>query len=239
MATDQPAGIDVLIIGGTPLLRSGLQHLLQSHGLVVDVSADELPDFTINTATTPAPRLIIVDAMSREDQFLLCARLAQRFPQSRLVLMADDCDLVEVARGFEAGIHGYLIKTTSCEAMIEALRLIMMGEKFMPAAAFESLTSLRAADNGAFWQADAGGGRLSEREVEILCCLARGEPNKRIAWSLDIAEATVKVHIKAILRKLQLANRTQAAIWAIGHGLTGTNEVIMNGKASAAVEISL
>jgi two-component system nitrate/nitrite response regulator NarL len=221
MSYSQTGGTDVFIIGGTPLVRSGLQHVLQSEGFTVDVSADDLAEFAASAAAMPSPRLIIVDAMARDDQFLQCSRLRQRFPESRLVLMADDCALETVARGFESGIDGYLIKATPCDAMIEALKLIMMGEKFMPSAAFSGLSSLRNAGQGAVWKADAIGGRLSEREVEILACLARGEPNKRIAWHLDIAEATVKVHIKAILRKLQLGNRTQAAIWAIGHGLTG------------------
>lgn len=215
-------GVDVLIIGGTPLVRSGLQHVLQGDGFSVEISAEDLGDFAAGTATMASPKLIIVDAMARDDQFLLCSRLRQRFPESRLVLMADDCALETVARGFDSGIDGYLIKATPCDAMIEALKLIMMGEKFMPAAAFTGLASLRGTGQGAVWKADAIGGRLSEREVEILACLARGEPNKRIAWHLDIAEATVKVHIKAILRKLQLGNRTQAAIWAIGHGLSGS-----------------
>jgi two-component system nitrate/nitrite response regulator NarL len=221
MSYGHTSGIDVLIIGGTPLVRSGLQHVLQGDGFSVDVSAEDLADFAASAATMASPKLIIVDAMARDDQFLLCSRLRQRFPDSRLVLMADDCALETVARGFDAGIDGYLIKATPCEAMIEALKLIMMGEKFMPAAAFSGLAGLRGTGQGTVWKSDPIGGRLSEREVEILACLARGEPNKRIAWHLDIAEATVKVHIKAILRKLQLGNRTQAAIWAIGHGLTG------------------
>ena len=212
----EPVEIDVLIIGGTPLVRHGLMQLLQGDGLVVACGGGlaDLADHALR------PRLIIVDARA-EDSFLMCARLSRSYPAARLVLLADDARLEDVARGFGAGIAGYIVRTTPCEAMAEAVKLVMMGEKFMPAAAFDDIASLRATGTGGVWQADACGGRLSEREVEILGCLARGEPNKRIAWHLDIAEATVKVHIKAILRKLGLTNRTQAAIWAIGHGLTG------------------
>lgn len=60
--------------------------------------------------------------------------------------------------------------------------------------------------------------RLSEREAEILGCLMKGQPNKVIARSCDITEATVKVHMKSIMRKLQVENRTQAAIWAMENG---------------------
>ena len=64
---------------------------------------------------------------------------------------------------------------------------------------------------------------LSSREAEILQCLMQGAPNKVIARKLDVAEATVKVHIKAILRKIRVANRTQAAMWAVNH-LSGGGE---------------
>ena len=62
---------------------------------------------------------------------------------------------------------------------------------------------------------------LSNREAEILQCLMQGAPNKIIARQLDVAEATVKVHVKAILRKIQVANRTQAAMWAVEHLSSG------------------
>ncbi|TPG21598.1 DNA-binding response regulator [Sphingomonas koreensis] len=62
---------------------------------------------------------------------------------------------------------------------------------------------------------------LSDREIEILRCLVIGYPNKLISRRLDISEATVKVHVKAVLRKLKVQNRTQAAIYALHHGLSG------------------
>lgn len=218
MDTVQANDVDVLIIGGTPLVRHGLRQLLEGDGLVTAARDAALA----NTGDPPLlPRLVIIDGGGSEDPYVLCARMARLFPAARLVLLADEGRLEDVARGFGAGIDGYVIRTTPCDAMAEAIKLVMMGERFMPAAAFDDIASFRATTTGAVWQADAGGGRLSDREVEILGCLARGEPNKRIAWHLDIAEATVKVHIKAILRKLALTNRTQAAIWAIGHGLTG------------------
>jgi two-component system nitrate/nitrite response regulator NarL len=67
---------------------------------------------------------------------------------------------------------------------------------------------------------------LSSRESEILQCLMQGAPNKVIARKLDVAEATVKVHIKAILRKIRVANRTQAAMWAVNHLSAGRSETL-------------
>ena len=67
-----------------------------------------------------------------------------------------------------------------------------------------------------------GGPHLSAREAAVLGCLVEGSSNKVIARKVEMAEATVKVHIKAILRKIRVKNRTQAAIWAISHGLSGT-----------------
>ena len=80
MSYSQTAGIDVLIMGGTPLVRSGLQHVLQGEGFAVEVTAEDIADIAASTAAVTAPRLIIVDAMARDDQFLICSRLRQRFP---------------------------------------------------------------------------------------------------------------------------------------------------------------
>jgi two-component system nitrate/nitrite response regulator NarL len=135
---------------------------------------------------------------------------------------------------FRAGADGYCLATTGCEALIKYLDLVMLGEVVFPSAAF--LSAIAADSQGAGdWQEEpaitvspAHASHLSEsndspirtlssREAEILRCLMHGAPNKVIARKLDVAEATVKVHIKAILRKIRVANRTQAAMWAVSH----------------------
>jgi two-component system nitrate/nitrite response regulator NarL len=108
-------------------------------------------------------------------------------------------------------------------ALLKALELVMLGETFLPASVSVELLKQelrpqlcdgRAAPAPEIAE---GMGKLSKREAQILHCLTQGASNKLIARDLGVAEATVKVHIKAILRKVKVANRTQAAMWAQQH----------------------
>nr|WP_158010645.1 response regulator transcription factor [Tardibacter chloracetimidivorans] len=165
------------------------------------------------------PDLIIVDGHSDNKNYHVCRDLHSQFPQSHIVLMADEFQVEDVANAFGAGVDGYLVKAISCEPLGSALRLVAHGEKVIPSQIVEALADpvwrngARALDTG---KLDLN---LSDREIEILRCLVTGDANKIIARRLDITEATVKVHIKAILRKLRVMNRTQAAIWAVTRGL--------------------
>lgn len=125
-----------------------------------------------------------------------------------------------VIREFATGsIDGYLVKELSCDRLAGALRLTALGEKVLPSQIAASLG--RAPAISRCWDGATNGSNLTTREVDILRCLVEGEANKVISRRLSIADATVKVHIKAILRKLRVRNRTQAAIWAVGRGLAG------------------
>jgi two-component system nitrate/nitrite response regulator NarL len=131
----------------------------------------------------------------------------------RFVVLADIIDQASLTASYAAGAAGFLLHDISPEALYESLRLVMAGERVFPS----DLATMLAGWN---WRARlqfdrAGANRLSERETEIVLCLADGMPNKVIASSLTITESTVKVHLKSILRKLGVSNRTQAAIWAI------------------------
>ncbi|MPR09728.1 response regulator transcription factor [Microvirga tunisiensis] len=106
-----------------------------------------------------------------------------------------------------------------------SLELVMRGESILPMSLVRSMLSEMTLDAKPDQDSpiaepllsDAGMHKLSPREVEILGRLMRGEPNKVIAKRLDVTEATIKVHVKAILRKIGAANRTQAALWATEH----------------------
>ena len=142
---------------------------------------------------------------------------------------------------FQSGADGYCLATTGCEALIKYLDLVMLGEVVFPSAAFLNALSSSGLDcetcgealaitvtptpmPPSFDSQDSPIRTLSIREAEILQCLMQGSPNKVIARKLDVAEATVKVHIKAILRKIRVANRTQAAMWAVNHLAAGGSD---------------
>lgn len=214
--------ISVFLVGGTDIVREGMGHILQAAGFSITFSTADADDVIGAADRLQAPRLIIIDSAAAENGLATCGTFRQQFPAARLVLLANDCTIDIVARAFELGLDGYLMKSIGSTPLVNALNLILAGEKFMPSAAYQALSEYRQMVSAPNFDATCAAVPLSDREVEILQQLARGDPNKRIARNLDIAEATVKVHIKAILRKLQVLNRTQAAIWAISRGLGGT-----------------
>jgi len=128
---------------------------------------------------------------------------------------------------FEAGADAYLAKTISHEVLIKSLDLVMLGEAVFPSSilglirrgASKAGDDEHEADGVEYGEAESEPipKQLSVRETVILRCLMQGDSNKLIARKFDIAEATVKVHVKAILRKIHAKNRTQAAIWAASH----------------------
>jgi two-component system, NarL family, nitrate/nitrite response regulator NarL len=137
------------------------------------------------------------------------------FPTAKIVVLADDLSVDVLRATMGAGADGFLIKTVSPEALIQSLQLIMLGEKVFPT----NLASMLLELNNTPSPLTSIRG-LSPREQEILQALVTGASNKVIAYKLGITEATVKVHLKTLLRKIDVNNRTQAAIWAMNNGFT-------------------
>jgi two-component system nitrate/nitrite response regulator NarL len=204
------------------LLREGLKHLLENTRFgVSDTVSDETALWRHHFDTRPA--LFIVDASNSSDKLLKIIELLKgRQPDAKIVLVADQFDVSFVRRGFAVGVDGFCSAASGREVLIKSLELIMMGERLLPGMLVHSLLSELAVNPAKDQESsiteplplDPMIQRLSNREVQILRCIMRGEPNKVIARKLEVAEATVKVHVKAILRKIGLANRTQAAMWA-------------------------
>ena len=119
-----------------------------------------------------------------------------------------------LTHSYELGIDAYLESTTSQDGFRQSLDLVVSGERIFPSRIKDPTTVARADTDKASLPSS-----LSVRELEILRHLASGQANKVIANDLRITEATVKVHVKGILRKIGATNRTQAAMWAIHNGL--------------------
>lgn len=211
------APIHLAIVGKNEIIREGLKRILIEEDFLVDDTVsrpmdldDQIGDETV----------IIVDAIDIDDGLATCEEVRERHPHVRIVIMADEYSVQDVSRAFMTGaVDGYIVKQISCRPLAGALRLTALGEKVLPSQIAESLGSAQPCSISKYWSVGAAGNNLSTREIDILRCLVDGEPNKVISRRLQIADATVKVHIKAILRKLRVRNRTQAAIWAVSRGL--------------------
>lgn len=212
--------IEVSLFGRNEIAREGLRRILVSEDFTIvssTVDSDSLKTHD-EPSSKGQPHIIIVDDSPAGEAIDKCRQLGERYPHARLVLLADDYDFDEVALAFGSGIDGYIVKEISCEPLIESLKLIALGEKVLPSQLAHNLGGVHPRFDSIPQADDASGACLSERETEILRCLTVGMANKVMSRLLNISEATVKVHVKAILRKLRLSNRTQAAIWAVKHG---------------------
>ena len=213
------------LISDSVLLRSGLQHILRDTPFAITEAASvtgprRLHHCANNTA------LVIIEASQNTRHVLEVIRQVQeRSPETRIVALIDQFDLGFVRTAHEAGVTGFCSTASGPEVLIKSLELVMLGESVLP---FEVLRSLMDAappkrdqplqDNRAEpTLPDLNTCKLSAREAEVLSYLREGTPNKIIARQFDVTEATVKVHVKAILRKIGVANRTQAAMWASQH----------------------
>jgi two-component system, NarL family, nitrate/nitrite response regulator NarL len=195
-----------ILIETNRLFRQGLKHLLADTRFAVEAEFSTTGQAVDGVV---ASGLVIVGGA--DDLELLRAA----YPEVRIVVLASDCAVDGLRGAMAAGADGYLMKDVSPEALIQSLELVMMGEKVFPsnlAAMLLSLDSMPSPMNSIRG--------LTPREHEILQALVTGASNKLIANRLGITEATVKVHLKTLLRKIDVNNRTQAAIWAMNNGFT-------------------
>jgi two-component system, NarL family, nitrate/nitrite response regulator NarL len=207
-----------ILIEANRLFREGLKHLLS--GTRFEVGAEfNTVDLALATAETAETVDLVISSQPVTGDADLRA-LREAFPTARIVVLADDLSVDVLRAAMGGGADGFLIKTVSPEALIQSLQLILLGEKVFPTTLAAMLLDMTAAGP----QHSVRG--LSPREREILQLLVTGASNKLIANRLGITEATVKVHLKTLLRKIDVNNRTQAAIWAMNNGVTANGAAI-------------
>ncbi len=217
-----------VLVEPNTLLREGLRRILAEtpyNPVALSSSFEEI--LASWEPAEAAPFLLIMDGVRNHEE--ACAevrRIKGQYASARVLLLVDHYDLKQIISAFQAGADAYLVKSVSCEVLVKTLDLVVLGEVMFPSAVLELLQehvlqpsepaepqSSEKAPDGQHFQSKG----LSVRETVILRCLMDGDSNKLIARKFDITEATVKVHVKAILRKIHAKNRTQAAIWAASH----------------------
>jgi two-component system nitrate/nitrite response regulator NarL len=207
------------IVCNSSLLRAGLWQLLSGTRFVVPDPSRE----GMASTHSEAPALFIVNVTESRQQTLDLVRGTKgQHPNARVALVADQFDLDLILSGATAGVDSFCLTTRGHDILLNVLELTMIGEKVLPGTVLQSLLdqtqSLACAGQTAVsneqTHRDPRVNKLSPRETVILHSLMDGDANKVIARKLDIAEATIKVHLKSILRKIGAANRTQAAMWA-------------------------
>ena len=207
--------IRVLIVDDHGVVREGLRAYLELESDIEVVGDARDGQEGVRRAQELQPDVVLMDlVMPNMDGVDATARIKQDHPETHVIILTSFLDDDRVVPAIRAGATSYLLKDVAAGDLARAIRGARAGQaQLHPEVArrlMQQVTSPRKPDAGA---------QLTEREREVLSLLAEGRSNKEIARSLVVSERTVKGHVSNILGKLGLQDRTQAALYAVRHGL--------------------
>ncbi len=203
-----PTNIRVLIVDDHPVVRTGLALMIKYE-----------PEMEVAAEAGDGAEAVQLFRQHQPDVTLMDLRMAgmggvdtinairQEFPNACIIILTTYDGDEDIYRGLQAGARGYLLKGTGCDQLLDAIRKVHAGQTHIPA------------EVGAKLAIRLSRPQLSKREQEVLRLLATGMSNREIATTLSIGEGTIKFHVNNILNKLQVSDRTQAALIALKRGI--------------------
>ena len=209
--------IRVLIVDDHAIVREGQRALIDTEPGMEVVGEAKDGFEAVELADTLQPDVILMDLhMPRKDGIEAIEEIKTGNPEARILVLTSFTEDEKVYSAIKAGAMGYLLKDSSPQEILAAIRKVHQGETSMhPSIANKLMRELQRSSNLSPTEEP-----LTAREVEILKLVAQGLPNQEIAEQFVISERTVRTHVTNILSKLHLANRTQAALYALREGLT-------------------
>ena len=224
---DPERQIGVLIVDDHAVVRQGLRTFLELQDddpaalpiRVVGEAANGVQ--AVDMALRLQPDVILLDLLMPEmDGIEATARIVECSPRSRVVVLTSFGEEDKIFPAIRAGAQGYLLKDIAPDDLAQAVRAAYLGQvQLHPEIARKLVSAVAASEESPARQPAAPHGVLTERELEVLRLIAAGLSNHEIAGRLVISDKTVKTHVSSILNKLHLEDRTQAAIYALRHGL--------------------
>ena len=207
-------GSTVLIVEDDVHTTELVRMYLARDGHRVLVAADGLEGLRV--AGEARPDLVVLDVRMVAGDGLNClGRLKLEYPELPVLMVSTYDNPTYVARAVALGASGYMLKESSGEELVEAIRTVAAGETVWKRAALRRMTGALATPR---LNVDVEV-PLTQRESEVLQQMTLGLTNKEIAQVLEISYETVKEHVQHVLRKVGVADRTQAAVWAVRNGL--------------------
>jgi len=221
MSETVPSNIRILIAEDHPIMRQGLSVVLEAHGGFELVGEAEDGEQAVRLAQELKPDVIIMDLqMPVKDGITATQEISELQPDIKILILTSYPDDDKVFQAIKAGAMGYFLKETQSEQLIDALRMVHQGTAVLQPDIARKLMAEVRQPAPTTNTTDS----LTQREMDILRYLARGYSNQEIADELVISTRTVATHVGNILGKLHLANRTQAALYAIDQGYTSPPE---------------
>lgn len=218
-AADDSNTIRVFLVDDHAVVRAGLVAYLGTEPAMVVVGEagngrDAMNQLAVLARADALPDVVLMDLlMPAMDGIAATAEIKQRWPVVEVVAVTSFLDEDTIRGALEAGAAGYLLKNVDASEVADAIRAALVGGLTIDPAAAKALTAALRAPRSAPDQ-------LTPRERDVILLIADGATNRQIAARLGVTERTARTHVSNILTKLGLASRTQAAMWAVHHGLT-------------------
>ena len=211
----------LLIVDDHPIVRDGLRSMLASETWIDLVGEAASGEEACRLARSLRPALVLMDIRMPDMDGLAATReIKKEFPETSVVMLTiyDDPDYLMEA--VAAGAAGYVLKDVARRELLETLRTVAEGGSFLnPDLMARTLRRLAGQTREPVSPAAGPVDRLTPRELEVLRLVAQGLSNKEIAAQLVVGLATVKTHVEHVIQKLQVSDRTQAAVFAVTRGL--------------------
>ena len=204
--------ISVLIADDHTVVRKGLSSLLsgEKYGIKVIGEASNGEE-AVRKAEELNPDVILMDlVMPKKTGIEAIKEIKKNQPGARILVLTSFADDENVTGAIEAGAYGFLLKDTSPDELVETIHSVFKDKLTIP----QEFTQFLFAKKDEEKQNDPTGEILTPREIDVLRCVAQGMSNKQIAQTLFISTTTVRSHVSSVIRKLNLENRTQLAIYA-------------------------
>lgn len=209
--------IRVVLIDDHKLLRSGVRALLEREADIEIVGEASDGYEGVQCVCAEKPDVVLLDLnMPGMSGLTALQAIVEDAPETHVLMLTVSEDADDLTTALRAGANGYLLKNIDADFLVNAVRKAAQDEAVMsPQMTAKLMRSVRQGKPPATNDLE----KLSPREREILGLLARAASNKEIARCLNLAESTVKIHVQAILRKLKMSSRVQAAVYAVEHGV--------------------
>jgi DNA-binding NarL/FixJ family response regulator len=200
--------IRVLCVDDHPVVRDGIAAIINLQPDMMLAGAAATGSEALERFFELRPDVALVDLRLPDmSGFDLIKKIKHKSPNARIVVLSSHEGDVDIQRALEAGAQGYVVKGIVREELLEIIRSVHAGKRRLPAAIAQKLTEHMADEP------------ISPRELEVLSLMAAGKRNKEIASELSIAEDTAKMHVRNILSKLQVNDRTEAVTIALRRGI--------------------